>query len=195
MATPASETLRAQLSAYRHLSRGVAPPNAVAQRCFGTPLAPPISGEALLEAEAAADQQLLEALDTRQAELRDAPSELPAPLRLPLAVERTLPAVLPMQRALRSEIVGFCDRSRLLDDAMTSLAMQRPRRTRQQREIRDSERAERKRAAENVRAAFPPPRPAHRRGLRLAPHFPHPCLPRVRRTPCASVGARSSSAR
>ena len=53
-----------------------------------------------------------------------------------------------MQQALRAEISSYCDRSRLLDEAGSSLALRRARRTRPPREIREAERTERKRASE-----------------------------------------------
>ena len=148
--TAPSAMLVDQITAYRHLVRGVAPPAATWQRARGDPprLSAPQPSEGLLKAEAQADAQLVARLQARQAELRDVPADLPAPIRLPLAIERLLPSVLPFQRSLRAEMVSICDRSRLVDEAASSLALRRPRRPRQPRELREAERTERKRAVE-----------------------------------------------
>ena len=144
--------LRAQLSSYRHLVRGVAPPPTTWQRAAGQPaaglLSTPLSSDALLAAEAASDEHVLARLAARQADLRDVPVDLPPPIRQPLALERQMPSMLHFQRAVRAEVGGFCDRVRLLDEASSSLSLRRARRIRQPRELREAERTERKRKEE-----------------------------------------------
>ena len=153
MASESASELRARLSSYRHLVRGIAPPASTWSRAVDFPAAglltaAPLSAEELLKAEAAADEQLVARIGARQAELIDVPVDLPPPIRQPLAVERQLPSVLYMQRIVRAEVGSICDRTRLAEEAATSLSLRRARRPRQPRELREAERTERKRAAE-----------------------------------------------
>ena len=154
----ADAALRSQIFAYRSIVRGIAPPPEAFEHVHPNMGQPPLDSAALIEAEFSAESELAKGLQAHQHALCDVPADLPAPIRVPLAVERHLPGLLPMQRALRAEIGGYCDRSRLVEEATASLALRRARRTRQPRELRDAERTERKRATEAVRGCT---RPAH----------------------------------
>jgi ATP-dependent helicase STH1/SNF2 len=153
-ARPTDPQLCAQLAAYRHLARGIAPPPSVWEGAiWGAPTPPSIaeirSAEELLAAEGEQDTLLLARLKARQAELRDVPTDMPPHMRVAMAVGRQLPSLLVQQRALRAEVLSYADRSRLLDEANATLSLRRARRTRQARELREAERNERKRSAED----------------------------------------------
>ena len=142
--------LRAQIASYRHLVRNIAPPAATWQASIQEVphLQTPLSSEELLDAEAAAEDQILERLRARQAELRDVPSDLPNTVRVPLVIERSMPGLLPMQRSLRSEFCSHVDRSSLLEQANASFSLRRPRRQKQQRELKEADKTEKKRSME-----------------------------------------------
>lgn len=150
--------LMSQISSYRHLARGIAPPPAVWQGALHGAAPPPPStatvesADVLLEDERTANAALVARLTMRQAEMRDVPTDLPPQVRVALAIERQLPGLLVQQRQLRAEMVGYADRSRLIDEAAASLSLRRARRTRQQREVREAERNEKKRAADEEQA-------------------------------------------
>lgn len=151
-----SDDVLANIMAYRNLSRGVCPPASIWLRSGAAleapqSMQPPMSSSELRSAQQNEDKQLFERLNARQQELRAVPTDLPMQIRVPLAIERALPALLPGQRAMREVVMGYADRTRLLDDAAASLSLRRARRVRQPREFREAERSERKRAAEMVR--------------------------------------------
>jgi len=141
--------LRASLSAWRHLSRDVAPPLAVwAATGAPPPLRPPAAATAapaLLTQLGAADEALLARLRQRQEQLRVVPTELPPSIKLPVALERPLAGLLAYQRKVRAEVMLHADGAALLEDAEASLKLKRSRRARQPREVREVERVERKR--------------------------------------------------
>lgn len=120
-------------------------------------------------------------LDARLAELRDAPVDLPAPLRWSIAVERQLPSALGHQHEVVADLLGHDDHSHVLDEAAGSLALRRPRRPRQPREIKDGDRIERRRLTEAVRAPPLPPQLPCTLPSPLPHPLPHP--PRSRPPP------------
>ena len=155
--------INAQITAYRHVVHGVAPPPVVWQEAAVVQPHPPCSSaESLLEQVTEWDHKLLARLRARQQELRAPPPSLPEPMQVVVSIERQLPSLLLLQRRVWSEVMGHTDGTELCSEAAESLTCRRQRRQRQPRELREAERLERKRQADAVR------RPAPRRPAPLA---------------------------
>ena len=155
--------INAQITAYRHVVHGVAPPPVVWQEAAVVQPHPPCSSaESLLEQVTEWDHKLLARLRARQQELRAPPPSLPEPMQVVVSIERQLPSLLLLQRRVWSEVMGHTDGTELCSEAAESLTCRRQRRQRQPRELREAERLERKRQADAVR------RPAPRRPAQLA---------------------------
>lgn len=146
-----SMSLRAQVSSYRHVSRGIVPPAsewAAAGAASATAPHGLLRSDELLARERCAQEYVVSRLQHRQAELRDVPEALPRHVRVAAALERALPNVLALQRRVRNQVLAHADRSALADEAQAPLSQRRVRRQRQPRELREAERLDRKRTAD-----------------------------------------------